>query len=224
MSEDIILTATLREPGHPRHLRHEGHVPVVLYGRDVDNLHLKVSESELDRIMTLGGMRGLLHLEVKDLDDAERVVMVREIQRDPVERNVLHLDLYQVDLTSKLTTSVPIVLTGEEAATSGIGVLQHGVRELEVECLPADIPDNLTVDIAHLELGDSITVADIEAPEDVDILNDPTDTVVTLVQPKLEVEEPEDEDEEILDLEEEERREPEVIGEEDEPEEDEPRA
>ncbi len=222
MSEDIVLTASLRDPGYPRRLRQQGYIPMVLYGRDLGNLHLQVSESELERVMTLGAQRGLLQLRVDELDEEERVVMVREIQRDPVERDILHMDLYQVDLTENLTTTVPVYFEGEEEATAGIGVLQHEVRELEVECLPVNIPDYLLVDISHLTLGDSITVADVPSPEGVEILTDPTDIVVTLVQPRMEEEE-EDEEEEEIDLDEDMAREPEVIGEEQE-EEEEPEA
>ncbi len=218
MSEDVVLTANLREPGYPRHLRQQGYVPMVLYGKGLENLHLQVSQPELERVMTLGAERGLLQLRVEELDEEERVVMVREIQRDPVERDILHMDLYQVDLTEKLTTNVPVYFEGEEEATAGIGVLQHEIRELEIECLPVNIPDYLLVDISHLTLGDSITVADVSAPEGVEILNEPTETLVTLVQPRMEEEEEEEEEEEI-DLEEEVAREPEVIGEEQEEEE-----
>ena len=221
MKDSVRIVASLRETGHPVSLRQEGYVPAMLYGRDVDNVPLKVSNLELTRVMAAGGQRGLLELEIADFAEDHRVVMVREIQRDPVERNILHVDLYQVDLKETLTTDVPVQLIGEEQATSGIEVLQHGVRELTVQCLPVNIPERITVDISELTLGDSVTVADVEVPGEVEILNDPTDIIVTLVQPRLEIEEPEeDEDEDIL-LDED--REPERIGEEEEEPEDEPR-
>lgn len=220
MKESVTIAASLRETGHPVSLRQEGYVPAMLYGRGVDNVPLKVNELELRRVMAAGGQRGLMELEIEEFVEDRRVVMVREIQRDPVERNILHVDLYQVDLEATLTTDVPVQLIGEEQATSGIEVLQHGVRELTVQCLPGDIPERITVDISELTLGDSVTVADVEAPEEVQILNDPTDIIVTLVQPRLEIEEPEEEEEDIL-LDED--REPERIGEEeDEPEAEEP--
>ena len=221
MKDTVRIAASLRETGHPVSLRQEGYVPAMLYGRGVDNVPLKVSNLELTRVMAAGGQRGLLELEIADFVEDHRVVMVREIQRDPVERNILHVDLYQVDLKETLTTNVPVQLIGEEKATSGIEVLQHGVRELTVECLPVNIPERITVDISELTLGDSVTVADVDVPGDVEVLNDPTDIIVTLVQPRLEIEEPEeDEDEDIL-LDED--REPERIGEKEEEPENEPR-
>ncbi|MFO8060082.1 MAG: 50S ribosomal protein L25, partial [Bacillota bacterium] len=199
MKESVTVAASLRETGHPVSLRSEGYVPVMLYGRDVDNVPLKVSEVELNRLFSAGGQRGLLELEIEDFVEDRRVVMIREIQRDPVERRILHVDLYQVDLEETLTTSVPVQLLGEETATSGIEVLQHGIRELTVQCLPRDIPDRIPVDISEMTLGDSLTVADVEVPEGVEVLNDPTDIIVTLVQPRLEVEEPEEEEELLAD-------------------------
>lgn len=211
MKDTVTVRASLRTPGHPRQIRQEGYVPVILYGRNTDTVALKVTESEMSRVMVAGGERGLLNLSIEDAGDGERVVMVREIQRDPVERTILHVDLYQVDLDQKITTSVPLNLLGEEEATSGIGVLQHGIRELEVQCLPGDIPENISVDISWLELGDSITVSDVDVPENVEVLSEPTETIVTLVQPRLEVDEPEEE-EDLLD----EDLEPELVGEEEE--------
>ncbi len=220
MSQDITLSASLREPGHPRRLRREGFVPVILYGQNVDNIALKVDEYDLQKALSAGGDRGLMNLTIKDngdLAEEDRVVMVREIQRHPVTRDVLHLDLYQVDMDTRLTTEVPIRLLGVEKATSGIAVVQRGLRELTVECLPVAIPDYIEVEIGELELGESIVVADVEAPEGVEIMNEPDDNIITLVQPRMEEEEEEEEEELLID----EDMEPELIGEEDEDEEEE---
>jgi len=218
MNQDITLKASLREPGYPRRLRREGFVPVILYGQNVDNVALKVEETQLRQALSAGGDRGLMSLTVEDngeLTGDERVVMVREIQRHPVSRDVLHLDLYQVDMDTRLTTEVPIHLLGVEKATSGIAVVQRGLRELTVECLPVAIPDYIEVDIGELELGESIVVADVEAPDGVDIMNEPDDNIITLVQPRMEEEEEEEEEELLID----EDMEPELIGEEEEEEE-----
>ncbi len=220
MSQEVTLKASVREPGHPNRLRQKGYVPVVLYGQNVDNIPLKVEESDLTQALTVGAHRGLMNLTIEDenvSDEKERVVMVREIQRHPVKRNVLHMDLYQVDMDTELTTEVPVRLLGVEEATTGIAVVQRGLRELTVECLPINIPDYIEVDISELELGDSIVVADVESPEGVEILSEPDDNIITLVSPRMEEEEEEEEEELLID----EDMEPELIGEEDEEEEEE---
>ena len=201
MSDIATLTVQVREAGVPRRLRREGGVPANLYGREVSNISLSIDDLDLTRLMAAGGHRGLLKLQFTGENlpsgDALRTVMVRDIQRDPLSGRVLHLDFYQVDLKAKLTTEVPVRLLGEEVATKGEGVLQHGLRMIEVECLPTDIPDYLEVDISELEIGDSVTVADLGAPEGVDILTDLGEIIVTVVVPRMEIEEPETDEEEV---------------------------
>jgi len=191
------LSALPREAGHARGERREGFVPAVLYGKDVTNETLRIPELELRRALAEGAARGLLSLDIeKDGQVDNRVVMIRDIQTDPVRRRVIHVDLYQVNLAEKITTEVGIRLLGEEQATQENAIVQHQLREISVKCLPTAIPDALEVNISDLKPGDSATVADVFAPEGVEILNDPTDVIVSIVLPRVEVEEPEPEAEE----------------------------
>ncbi len=205
---DLTLKASVREPGESRKLRREGFIPVVMYGRDVPNLHLKVQKPALVAFMAAGGHRGLLDLKIEGTEvpgGNERKVMVREMQRTPLGHDVVHMDFYQVDMTEKITTEAWVRIIGDEVATEGEGILQMGLRTLSVECLPGDIPEYIDVDVSQLEIGDTVTVGDITPPEGVEFQHDPGEVIAGIVEATEEpVEEEEEllEDEELLDLEE----------------------
>ncbi len=203
---ESTLKASVREPGSPRQLRREGYIPMVLYGRDVPNLHLKVDKPSLTAFMAAGGHRGLLDLEIEGADvpgDKERKVMIREIQREPLGHGVLHMDLYQVDMSEKITTEAWVRIHGEDVIDLGEGILQMGLRTLSVECLPSDIPEYIDVDVSKLEIGDTITVGELTPPAGVEFMNDPDEVVAGIVVATEEPEEEEEElEEELLDLEE----------------------
>ncbi len=205
---DLTLRASVREPGDARNLRREGYVPLVVYGRDVPNLHLKVDRPALTAFMAAGGHRGLLDLKI-DGDEIsggnERKVMVREIQREPLGHHVLHMDLYQVDMAEKITTEAWVRIHGDDVATEGEGILQMGLRTLSIQCLPGDIPEYIDVDVSQLGIGETVTVGDITPPEDVEFLNDPDEVIAGIVVATEEPEEEEEEEleeEDLLDLEE----------------------
>ena len=217
---DLTLKATVREPGDSRNLRREGYIPMVVYGRDVPNLHLKVERPALVAFMAAGGHRGLLDLKIEGSEVSggnERKVMIREIQREPLGHHVLHLDLYQVDMAEKITTEAWVRIHGDDVVTGGEGILQMGLRTLSIQCLPGDIPDYIDVDVSQLEIGDTVTVGDITPPDGVDFLNEPDEVIAGVVVATEEPEEEEEElDEDLLDLEEGEEMEEEGDEEEDE--------
>lgn len=192
------LSASERTIENPRELRRQGYTPAVIYGREVTSLPVQVDTHDLNLLLHQGAQRGLIEI---DVDDAEHTVMVREIQRHPVKRNVLHVDFLRVSLAEKIQTSVPINVVGEKAVLLEGGILQYLKREIEVECLPNAIPDHINIDVSGLYIGDNITLGKIDPPEGVDLLGDPAELVLTIVVPKeeeLEEPEPEEEEEEVL--------------------------
>jgi large subunit ribosomal protein L25 len=118
-------------------------------------------------------------------------VLVKEMQRDPVQGSLLHVDLYAVDLTQTVEVAVPIHLSGKPKGVEMGGVLEHPMREIEVECLPRAIPDAITVDVSELEIGDGIHVRDLALPEDVKLLSDPDLAVAHISTPTVEEAAPE---------------------------------
>ena len=126
-------------------------------------------------------------------------MLVKELQRDPIFGEPLHADLYAVDLTQALQVSVPIHLTGTAQGVSlGGGILDHALRELELECLPDAIPEEIAVDVSALDVGDSLHVRDLSLPEGVTLKSAPELPVVSVVAPGAEEEPVAAEEEEAL--------------------------
>jgi large subunit ribosomal protein L25 len=114
--------------------------------------------------------------------------MLKDIQRHRIRGDVLHLDFYAVDLEQKLTATVPVLLVGESPGVKEGGILQQQTREIEVRCLPTEIPQGIELDISSLGIGDSATVADIVIPEEIEVLTPDTEVVVSILAPRLEEE------------------------------------
>jgi large subunit ribosomal protein L25 len=181
MADDIILTAeTGRTTGSSasRRLRATGKVPAVLYGRGAQPTPLTVDWRELRTALTSEkGLNALLTLKV---GSKKTTAIVKEMQRHPVRRDVLHVDFLSVDVDVVLTTDVPIVLEGEAIKVlREQGVVDQVLNALVIQAKPDAIPGHLSVDVSDLEIGHTITVADIELPAGVATEVDPEETVVT---------------------------------------------
>ncbi|MBC7323716.1 MAG: 50S ribosomal protein L25/general stress protein Ctc [Moorella sp. (in: Bacteria)] len=165
-----------------RRLRRQGKLPGVLYGKKAGNMSLAIPMKELERILTREGENALLKILVTgDGVAREFMAVIREIQRHPLKGQLTHADLYQISLEEKLKATVPVILGGEAAGVKEGGILQHGLREVEVESLPTNLPESLMVDISNLNAGEHLTVADIQAPPGVKILTDPDAVIATVV-------------------------------------------
>jgi len=192
---DWALEVELREgtgKGVARKLRAAGRIPGVLYGRGEPPQSVVLDPRALERVITTSdaGMNTLIDLNIAgSRDRAERVVLVKELQRDPVRGAPLHVDFYQVDLTATIEVKVPIVLRGRPRGVelSG-GILDQALRELDVECLPRAIPESITLDVSELEIGSSIHVRDLALPEGVVLRSDPDLSVASVITPKVEEE------------------------------------
>jgi large subunit ribosomal protein L25 len=181
MADDITLVAeTGRTTGSAasRRLRANGKVPAVLYGRGADPVSLTVDWRELRSALTTDkGLNALLTLKV---GSKRTKALVKDLQRHPVRRDVLHVDFLSVDVDVVISTDVPIVLEGE--ATLVIreqGVVDQVMNAIVIQAKPDDIPGSLSVDVSELEIGHTITVADLELPPGVATEVDPEETVVT---------------------------------------------
>jgi large subunit ribosomal protein L25 len=181
MADDITLVAeTGRSTGSAasRRLRADGKVPAVLYGRGADPVSLTVDWRDLRSALTTDkGLNALLTLKV---GSKKTTALVKELQRHPVRRDVLHVDFLAVDVDVVISTDVPIVLEGE--ATLVIreqGVVDQVMNAIVVQAKPQDIPGHLSVDVSALEIGHTLTVADLEFPPGVATEVDPEETVVT---------------------------------------------
>lgn len=175
--------------GAARKLRTTGRVPAVLYGPKRSATSVSVDGVQFER--RLGHLEGshLIRLVSENGADAElneRMVLLREMQRHPVTGTILHADFYEVDLTERLVVSVPLHFTGKAAGVVAGGILQPVMREIEVECLPTEIPEFIEVDVSPLGIHEAVHLADIKLPEGVQVVGDTTRTVVTVVPPTVE--------------------------------------
>jgi large subunit ribosomal protein L25 len=186
--KEIVLKARHREKGgkeYAKKLRKSGFIPAVLYGPETPVVSLEIEAKSFQALLRGGlGENMIVNLLLDEKEDGRRKVLIREIQRDPVKEDVLHVDFHQISLTKKLTIEVPIHLVGTPEGVSDGGILQHVLRELEVECLPTAIPEKIEVDVSSLKIGDSFHVADLKV-ENVEILNDPKSSIVTVVPPTV---------------------------------------
>lgn len=186
--EKVHIDATVRKEkgkGAARRLRRKGFVPAVLYGAKRESLSLALTYSDVHRVVErIERENILLELKVKDDKEEEKVeAVVKEVQRDPVNWRVVHLDLYEIVRGQKVRVYVPVHLIGKPVGVEMGGIIEHELRELEVECLPRDLPSSIDVDVSSLGIGDSLHVRDIKLKEGIRILEDPEATVVAIVAP-----------------------------------------
>ena len=186
-----------------RRLRRKGLVPCVLYGVEDQSINLTVNERELTKILT--GDHALIELMV---DGENQSSVVREIQYHPVKGTITHVDWLRVQAGVEITVSVPLRFTGSAAGVKAGGIFQELRAELEVTCLPKDLPEFIEVDISKMEIGDSVHVRDLNL-ENIEVREDEDSTICSIILPKKTVEAEEEAEEE---LEEAEETEPEVIG------------
>lgn len=186
--EKYTLGAVIRNAElTPKQLRKTGMIPAVLYGHNVSTVHVAVSENELAKVARKAGESSLVSLDIATL--GVRNVLIHEVQKDMVKSQPIHVDFYEVSMTEKLQTMVQLDFVGESIAVKALGgVLVKVMSEIEVECLPADLPHTLPVDIGTLAtFDDAIQVKDIDLPKGVKALTSPEE-VVAKIQPPREVE------------------------------------
>lgn len=186
---EVVLKAQLREEAGKkavRRLRREGKIPGIYYAHDQKNIPLLFDSVELTQI--LGNESGLIDLKV----DNKKVkkIIIKEMQFDPVTSKLLHIDVMGVKLKEKINIFVPIQLIGEPKGVKDEGgVLNHSLHEIEISCLPLDIPENIKVDVSDLALGDSIHVSDLSV-EKAEILVDPDVLVANIAAVRATLEAP----------------------------------
>lgn len=171
-------------------LRTSGRVPATIYGRQAKAQNLEVNFEEITDLLHHSVSENLLvDLSVENDARAKRLALVQEIQHHPLSGKVLHVDFHEVAENEKVTVHVPLETVGEAAGVkTGGGTLEHVLFKLKVRCLPKDLPEQITVDVSALEIGKSLHIGDIKAPEGVEILGDKHISVVAVAAPRAEEE------------------------------------
>ncbi|SHF39270.1 50S ribosomal protein L25 [Desulforamulus putei] len=176
---DTALNANIREErtkSSLKRIRDSGEIPGVVYGKHMGTMAISVDARELKKI--LGSVTGRNTLIKMNLNGGRQTVMIKSLQMDPLHHQIQHVDFQQVTEDTKVRTVVPVQLVGTPKGVARGGVVQHDLRSAEIECLPSRIPDAIKVDISELEIGDALSVSDLQVPPGVKILDHPHTTVV----------------------------------------------
>jgi large subunit ribosomal protein L25 len=185
--EQIELKAEPRETlgKHVKQVRAQGYVPAVLYGSKIKATPIQVESKTLHKVLARAGGNTLIALQIGRKKPV--LTLAREVQRDILRHNILHVDFYQVVMTEKITAEVPLVLTGEAPAVREHGgILVHGLDTVEVQCLPGDLPSSIEIDLAPLtDFNDMLTMADLPVPPSVTILSEPESVIARIEAPRM---------------------------------------
>lgn len=194
---DVVVSATKRTTagkGPARELRRQGRIPAILYGPGREPVSLSVERRSFEAALDKVGHTHLFSLKVvtppqdgQGQGQAEETVpnvVVKEVQTDPISRQILHVDFYQVPMDRPVEFTIPIVLVGEDEREDDGGVIQHDLREITIECRPDALPEKIVVDVKGLRAGDVLTVADLTPPPGVRFLASPAEAVVSVVLPR----------------------------------------
>jgi large subunit ribosomal protein L25 len=176
--------------GVARQLRFKGRVPAILYGHKKEPIMLALSEMDLRRLFQAGSESHIVELSVGGDSDASGTAIVREVQRHSTSGRVIHIDLQRIALDEKVRVQVQVILKGDAKGVKDMGgILEHGLRELSITCLPSAIPERVEIDVTDLGIGDAIHVRNLkDRYPDFEFNDDDDTTLANVVPPKVEVE------------------------------------
>lgn len=190
--EEIFLDVEVREEtgrSKIKELRRRGFMPAVIYREGKESTPLKVPQREFLRLVREHRPESVvINLRIKD-DKKKKPhsCLVKEIQHDPVHGNIIHVDFNEISLTKVIKVNVAVVAKGESVGVKQEGgSLEHILWEIEVECLPTEIPKDIEVDISQLKIGDAVHIKDIKFPSNIKVLNDPDAVVLSVAAPMKE--------------------------------------
>jgi len=171
-----------------RDLRRKGGVPAVLYGRAQDTVSIQLNARAFNQFLRTYGENVVINMVIGDAES--ETVVIKEIQRHPVEKQkLIHADFIRISLDEPVTSAVPVVLEGTPQGIQEGGVLEFPLRHITIHCLPMRMPTDISVDVSELDIGDSIHISDLSLDEELEILDDLERTIATVSQPRVQLEE-----------------------------------
>jgi large subunit ribosomal protein L25 len=192
--KSVALNAFPRTIGRragAKKLRTAGRIPATIYGRQVKPQNLEVISKEMENLIHHAVSENLLvDLAVKDDTRPKRLALVQEVQHHPLSGSILHVDFHEVAENEKVTIQVPVETTGEAAGVkTGGGVLEHVLFKIKARALPKDLPEQITVDVSNLNIGQAIHLGEIQAPPGVELIGNKNAPVIAVAAPRTEEEE-----------------------------------
>ncbi len=185
MADDIIVKAIKREAkgsGTARRLRNAGQIPAVVYG-NAENLSIQLDGHDFGLLLRDRGQHFVADLDVEG--DAKQKVLLKDVQYNPISSNIMHADFVSISMTEALQVSLPVELLGEPAGVVAGGLLEQLISEVEIECLPGDMIEKISVDVSTLEIGDHLTVSDLPLSAGVTMLTDADVAVANVGAPRV---------------------------------------
>lgn len=157
--------------------RRAGKIPGILYGKGIANYMFEVSELELNKEISINGEHGIIDM---NLEGTNHKTLIKEIQRDPVDHRIIHIDVEELKEDSKVTTEIPIMFMGENEVNKDGGIIQKEKSSVKVQCSASEIPRYINVDLSNLHLGDTYRVSDIELSKEIAVIDDLNTPIVTI--------------------------------------------
>jgi large subunit ribosomal protein L25 len=194
MSDKFVMQAWLREEtgkNAMRRLRKKGFVPGIIFGRSGETTMVNFNPKDLEKVIhSETGFNTIFTMDVDGLTkDNLRQVLIKDYQVDPVTHTFIHVSFYRVRMDRKVEISVPIIADGTPVGVKEQGgTLDHTMREIEIRCLPGDIPDSIRIDVDQMKIGDHVRVSELQIPEGVEIMEDPDNVVLHVMPPRKVVE------------------------------------
>ena len=192
----VALKAKIREgrgKGANRRLRGEGLLPAVVYGGKA-NVSLTVNPKELQKLIEQAGINSLIELVIEGDSEKKRVVVLKDHQQHPIRDGWHHADFLEVDMQQEIKVDVPIILEGHSPGEKLGGLVEHNLHTLAVKCLPGEIPESIKVDMTQVQLDQVLHVSDLTVPDNLEVQNNPSESVVSVHEVKVKEEVPEEEE------------------------------
>ncbi len=186
-----------RGKGASRQLRMKEYIPAVVYGLEKDALSVSLNQKAFNKLVEVAGQHALVQLDVTENPELSGPTMIRGLQRHPIKDHIIHVDFLRIDLTKKLTTSVQVHLVGQAKGVVAGGVVDHQLREVEIECLANDVPSEIKVNIANLDIGDNLHVSDLKISRNITLITEADQVIASIHAPRAVVEETEDMEESV---------------------------
>ncbi len=186
--QKVVIKAERRAEigkGGARSLRRHGMMPAVLYAAGTST-PIKVLSKEVTKLMASGGgEHALIAIELSE-DKKDHWALIKDYQLDPIRNEIIHVDFIEISLERKIKITTPIIITKEPMGIKKGGILQQLMRDIEIECLPTQIPDGIEVDVSSLDIGHSLHVSDLAVKEGIKIISDPKEVILTVTAPVVE--------------------------------------
>jgi large subunit ribosomal protein L25 len=184
--EQARLSAEVREGkgrGVANALRRRGFFPAIIYGHKIEPLTIQLAEKTFRRVMSSGGENVIINMELGK--DVPETVIVKEVQIDPVSRQILHADFMRVSLEERITTHISVMLKGTAPGIAEGGILEFMHRDIRVECQAGKIPEHIELDVSSLNIGDQIRVGNIKVDQEITVLDDSSTIIVAIGTPSV---------------------------------------